>query len=131
MEQSFWGIIRQHKTLSIHYNHGKHYTCCWRYRPCRQFNFVRVNNKLNMTMHFRSSDLFLGLPYDIIVGALFLKTIADRCGLIPSTLGLNLADAHIYESHTSQVIKYISAETFKLPTLQGKYDAYSLSLIHI
>tara|TARA_R110002124_G_scaffold34777_3_gene113729 strand:+ start:1188 stop:1952 length:765 start_codon:yes stop_codon:yes gene_type:complete len=95
--------------------------CCY-----TQFNFVRVNNKLNMTMHFRSSDLFLGLPYDIIVGALFLKTIADKCGLIASTLGLNLADAHIYECHQPQVIEYISAETFDLSVLQGKYEDYNL-----
>ena len=87
---------------------------------------MRVNDKLNMTMHFRSSDLFLGLPYDIIVGALFLKTIADECNLTPSILGLNLADAHIYESHTSQVIEYNKANIYKLPTLQGKYENYSL-----
>jgi len=95
--------------------------CCY-----TQFNFVRVNDKLNMTMHFRSSDLFLGLPYDIIVGALFLKTIADECNLTPSILGLNLADAHIYESHTSQVIEYNKENIYKLPTLQGKYENYSL-----
>ena len=77
-------------------------------------------------MHFRSSDLFLGLPYDIIVGALFLKTIADECGLIPSTLGLNLADAHIYESHQAQVIEYNKADTYKLPSLDGSYNNYSL-----
>ena len=29
--------------------------CCY-----TQFNFVKQNNKLNMTMHFRSSDMFLG-----------------------------------------------------------------------
>lgn len=95
--------------------------CCY-----TQFNFVRSNDKLNMTMHFRSSDLFLGLPYDIIVGALFLKTIADKCELMPSILGLNLADAHIYQSHKKQVLEYILADTYNLPILQGKYDNYNL-----
>lgn len=91
--------------------------CCY-----TQFNFVRDNNKLNMVMHFRSSDLFLGLPYDIIVGALFLITIAKECGLSPSILGLNLADAHIYENHKEQVIAYNKKPVYLLPKLTKNYN---------
>lgn len=95
--------------------------CCY-----TQFNFVRSNDKLNMTMHFRSSDLFLGLPYDIIVGALFLITIAKKCNLQPNMLGLNLADAHIYENHQEQVIEYNKRPNYILPNLIGSYENYSL-----
>ena len=66
--------------------------CCY-----TQLNFVRINNKLNMSINFRSSDLFLGLPYDIIFAALFLHTIANECNLEANILGLNIADAHIYK----------------------------------
>jgi thymidylate synthase len=90
--------------------------CCY-----TQFNFVRDNNKLNMVMHFRSSDLFLGLPYDIIVGALFLIAIAKECNLQPSMLGLNLADAHIYENHKEQVIAYNEKIIYNLPELTEDY----------
>jgi len=96
--------------------------CCY-----TQFNFVRDNDKLNMAMHFRSSDMFLGLPYDIIVGALFLHTIAKDCNLIPNILGLNLADAHIYETHKEQVIEYNNLPMYVLPTLNGDYDNYTLN----
>jgi len=95
--------------------------CCY-----TQFNFVRINNNLNMTMNFRSSDMFLGLPYDVIVGALFLIEIAKKCNLIPSKLGLNLADAHIYQSHESQVIKYNKLPIYTLPKLEGDYNTYNL-----
>tara|TARA_R110001632_G_scaffold19413_3_gene58816 strand:- start:2339 stop:3100 length:762 start_codon:yes stop_codon:yes gene_type:complete len=95
--------------------------CCY-----TQFNFVRINNKLNMTMHFRSSDMFLGLPYDIIVGALFLIEIAKECNLEPSILGINLADAHIYETHKEQVKEYNRLPVYTLPDLVGNYKNYSL-----
>tara|TARA_R110000824_G_scaffold48714_3_gene137370 strand:+ start:201 stop:983 length:783 start_codon:yes stop_codon:yes gene_type:complete len=95
--------------------------CCY-----TQFNFVRIKNELNMTMHFRSSDLFLGLPYDIIVGALFLHTIADDCSLKPVSLGINIADAHIYESHKDQVIEYSNLPIYNLPVLHGDYNTYNI-----
>jgi thymidylate synthase len=96
--------------------------------PCcfTQFNFVRVNNKLNMSMNFRSSDLFLGLPYDIIVGALFLTTMAEQTNLLPNYLGINLIDAHIYKPHIKQTLQYCKNKIHKLPILQGKYESYSL-----
>lgn len=96
--------------------------------PCcfTQFNFVRINNKLNMTMAFRSSDLFLGLPYDIIVGALFLITISNKCNLQPHTLGINIADAHIYENHLNQVKKYCNNKMHPLPILFGDYNNYNI-----
>ena len=95
--------------------------CCY-----TQFNFVRINDKLNMTVHFRSSDMFLGLPYDIIVGALFLIEIAKECNLEPSMLGLNLADAHIYETHGEQIREYNNLPVYTLPELKGSYEDYSL-----
>lgn len=95
--------------------------CCY-----TQLNFVRNNNKLNLVMHFRSSDLFLGLPYDIIFGALFLIEISKQCNLIPSQLGLNLADAHIYINHIEQVNLYLESNTYELPQLKGNYNNYYL-----
>ena len=96
--------------------------CCY-----TQFNFVRTNNKLSMSMNFRSSDLFMGLPYDIIVGALFLIEIAKDCGLEPSMLGLNLADARVYENHSQQISKYNRDQVYTLPELVGSYDDYTLN----
>lgn len=96
--------------------------CCY-----TQMNFVRVNNKLNLSVHFRSSDLFLGLPYDIIIMALFLYTIAKECNLVPNLLGLNLADAHIYKNHIEQVNLYIENKIYDLPQLKGEYNNYYLN----
>jgi thymidylate synthase len=96
--------------------------------PCcfTHLNFVRTNDKLNLAVNFRSSDLFLGLPYDTIVAALFLITIAKECNLIPGMLGLNLMDAHLYNNHYSQALEYINNPTYNLPVLEGNYDSYNL-----
>ena len=95
--------------------------CCY-----TQLNFVRINNYLNMSINFRSSDLFLGLPYDIIFAALFLHTIANKCKLIPHKLGINIADAHIYECHKKNVKEYYNNVNYLLPKLIGNYNNYKL-----
>jgi thymidylate synthase len=95
--------------------------CCY-----TQINFVRVNNKLNMSISFRSSDLFLGLPYDIIFAALLLKTISLQCNLQEHILGINIADAHIYECHKKNVKEYYNNVNYVLPKLKGDYNNYTL-----
>jgi thymidylate synthase len=94
--------------------------------PCYTgFTFVRINNKLNMSIKFRSSDLFLGLPYDIIVAALMLHDVAKFCDLEPCLLGLQIDDAHIYENHIDQVNKYLNRPTHALPKLNDKNNEIS------
>ena len=95
--------------------------CCY-----TQLNFVRVGRHLNMSINFRSSDLFLGLPYDIIFAALFLHTIANECKLIPYELGVNIADAHVYQCHKDNVKEYYTSINYNLPKLLGDYNTYKL-----
>ena len=95
--------------------------CCYTH-----LTFVRIKDKLNLVISFRSSDLFLGLPYDIIFGTLLLYTIAKELSLIPDKLGINLADAHIYESHKDEVLEYIKSKIYNLPKLTGSYNDYKL-----
>ena len=90
--------------------------CCY-----TLLNFVVAGDGLNLVIHFRSSDLFLGLPYDIIFGALMLKTISEQTGLRSHRLALNLADAHVYACHHEQIVEYLNTETFNLPLLSGSY----------
>ena len=89
--------------------------------PCYTgFTFVRINNKLNMTMQFRSSDLFLGLPYDIIVGALLLHDVSKFCDIEVGLLGLQLDEPHIYENHIEPIRKYLDQPIYTLPKLNDK-----------
>lgn len=86
--------------------------------PCYTgFTFSRVGRHLNMTIQLRSSDMFLGLPYDVIVAALMLTDIASFNELIPNQLGLQITDAHVYHNHEKQVEEYLKTETHTLPYL--------------
>ena len=89
------------------------------------FTFVRIGSTLHMSMQFRSSDLFLGLPYDICLAALLLINVANFCDLMPGTLSLNLANAHIYENHTKQLQKYLDTKIYDLPI----YSCLSRNLV--
>ena len=89
--------------------------CCY-----TQLIYSRDNDKLNLQVTFRSSDLFLGLPYDVCVLSLFLISMAKKTGLKPDKLSLTLTDAHIYEEHKEQAIKYYHTPNYTLPKLDGK-----------
>lgn len=93
-------------------------------------NFVRINNVLNMNITFRSSDLFLGLPYDIIFGALLLIDTAIFTELKVGELGINISDAHIYGNHLSQVAEYLTRPVFKLPVFSNKFKEVKNKLIN-
>jgi len=89
--------------------------CCY-----TSFNFVRIGDVVNMTMNFRSSDTFLGLPYDFIVGSLLLYDVAGFCELKVGKIAFNLDNAHIYSNHIEQVRQYLAEETFALPSFRIK-----------
>jgi len=89
------------------------------------FTFVKTGGYLNMTMDFRSSDVFLGLPYDICVGALLLIDMAKFLNLKPYKLGIKIDDAHIYKNHTKQCGLYLKRDIYPLPALiEDKLDNY-------
>ena len=86
--------------------------------PCHslviQFN-VR-GNFLDMFCYNRSSDLFLGLPFNIASSSLFLMIIAKLTGLRAGKFHLTLGDCHIYKQHTQAVYEQLSRVPYKPPT---------------
>lgn len=89
--------------------------CCY-----TGITFVVTGNKLNMSMSFRSSDVFLGLPYDIIFAALLLRDMSAYSELDMGEIKLNLENAHIYENHKEQCYKYLSENCRPLPAMPSK-----------
>lgn len=75
---------------------------------------------LNASVSFRSSDTFLGLPYDFIVLAIIHKAIATESGLNVGTISYCLENAHVYVNHVDQVKEYLKLPIFDLP-----YDSFS------
>ncbi len=81
--------------------------------PCHMdYHFITNIEKreLSVVMHQRSADLFLGIPYNIGITALFLHIIASVTDFIPKEIVLNLDDCHIYHNHFDAVKKQLERE---------------------
>lgn len=68
--------------------------------PCpTQIVINIVNKRLHVTVLMRSSDLAVGLPYDVMTYALFLDAMATECRVENGYLSFCLAHAHLYTKH--------------------------------
>lgn len=68
--------------------------------PCPvMFTLSITDNRLNSTMLLRSSDVFVGLPYDVLGHALLMDAIAYELGVNLGIAQFSLAHAHLYEAH--------------------------------
>lgn len=65
----------------------------------------------------RSSDVFLGLPFNIFSYTVLTYIIAKKCNMIPGKLVYNGGDTHIYNTHTSQIHTQLNREPLTSPKL--------------
>lgn len=79
------------------------------------------DGKLSLIFNMRSSDVFLGLPFNLASYALLCHMLAQVCGLEVGELVWSGADVHIYKNHIEQVKtqieRYDNGEVYELPTL--------------
>lgn len=92
--------------------------------PCHiLYIFNKSSKGLSCHMTLRSSDLFLGLPFNIASTALLTQILAHTLHIPAHEVCLSICDAHIYEEHKQQVNKQIDSETYDLPKVIIKKDA--------
>jgi thymidylate synthase len=65
----------------------------------------------------RSSDLFLGLPFNIASTALFTMIIAYVMNMKVRDICISICDCHIYEEHLEQVKEQLNNEIYDAPQL--------------
>ena len=71
--------------------------------PCHcLFQFYVADKKLSCQLYQRSSDLFLGVPFNIASYSLFTMIIAQICGLQPGEFVWTGGDVHLYSNHLEQ-----------------------------
>jgi thymidylate synthase len=88
--------------------------------PCHWAFELYVNfsdNTLNMKLHQRSCDVFLGVPYNIAEYALLLTMISYVTGYEPGLLVHDMTNVHIYKDHVEQVKEQLERIPYELPAL--------------
>jgi thymidylate synthase len=86
--------------------------------PCHySFQFIIANNIVDIVVSMRSLDLFIGLPYDMVMYSSILSAFCNEFSLIPNEVIINAANAHVYESHINQAATYCGRKKNALPKL--------------
>jgi thymidylate synthase len=86
--------------------------------PCHLlYQFYVANGKLSSQLYIRSSDSFLGLPYNIASLALQTHMLAQQCDLIPHEIVVSIGDLHAYANHMEQIELQLTRSPKKLPQL--------------
>jgi len=88
--------------------------------PCHSITiqFYIQNEFIDMFCYNRSSDLFLGLPFNIASTSLLLFIIAKITKLTPRYVNISLGDVHVYGNHEKAVQEQITRMPFVFPTIE-------------
>jgi thymidylate synthase len=95
--------------------------------PCHKtYQFYVANGKLSLALYQRSADILLGVPFNIVNGALLTHIFAQQCGLEVGEFVWFGVDVHLYQNHVDQAELQLSRELKELPQLNIKRKADSL-----
>jgi len=87
--------------------------------PCHLlYQFYVENNKLSCQLYIRSSDVFLGLSYNVASVSLLINMLAQQCDLDLGEVIITTGDTHLYKNHIDQAKLQLTREVRKLPTLK-------------
>ena len=106
--------------------------------PCHCFWQVIVTDHpqthqkhVNLKINIRSSDVPVGLPYNIAQYALLTHLIANHLGYGVGVLNVSLGDTHIYADQMPLIDEQISREPLPLPTFTMKETSIGKSIFTV
>jgi|TARA_R110000751_G_scaffold5523_8_gene25139 thymidylate synthase len=89
--------------------------------PCHYtMQFYSVNNKLSLMFNMRSTDVALGLPYNIASYALLLHMVAQQVNMTPCEIVYSGGDVHIYKNHIDGLVEQLTRTPRPWPILELK-----------
>jgi thymidylate synthase len=92
--------------------------------PCTlSIQFFERFEKLEMTVTMRSSDVWLGLPYDVFTFTMLANKMAEQLGIELGGLTLHLGSSHLYEVDrvkAHEVLSMPRVETVRSPVIDAR-----------
>jgi thymidylate synthase len=89
--------------------------------PCHLlYQFYVAGGRLSAQLYIRSSDSFLGLPFNTASLATLVLMLAQQCDLEPGEIIVTTGDSHIYLNHLEQVREQLARVPRALPRLHLK-----------
>ena len=86
--------------------------------PCHLlYQFYVAEGRLSAQLYIRSSDSFLGLPFNMTSLAVLVMMLAQQTDLEPGEIVVTTGDSHLYVNHLEQVKEQLSREPRALPEL--------------
>ena len=86
--------------------------------PCHVlYQFYVEEDNLSVKMYQRSSDVFLGLPFNIASTSALLYLFAHLTNKKPDRVIITIGDTHIYTDHIDLIKEQIEKTPFELPKL--------------
>ena len=86
--------------------------------PCHLlYQFYVAGGRLSAQLYIRSSDSFLGLPFNMASLAVLVLMLAQQTDLDPGEIIVTTGDSHIYLNHLEQVRELLGREPRPLPEL--------------
>jgi thymidylate synthase len=87
--------------------------------PCHLlYQFYVANGKLSAMLYIRSSDAFLGLPFNIASVSLLVHMLCQQVGLEPGEVVVTMGDCHLYSNHAEQVETQLARQPKARPVLE-------------
>ncbi len=87
--------------------------------PCHtMFQFDVTKGKLRLQLYQRSSDVFLGLPFNIAQYALLLMMVAHLTGLEARELVISIGSAHLYKNQIEPAKEQLQRKPYPFPRLK-------------
>lgn len=88
-----------------------HFSCQFYVRQCGETRYLDCH----FTM--RSTDVFLGLPFNLFSYSVMTYIIALKCDMKPGKLVYSGGDVHIYNNHVQQVQEQLTRQSRPFPKL--------------
>lgn len=85
-----------------------------------------VRPRLDLLVHMRSADVFLGVPFNIASYGALLMMVAHVVGYEAGILTFTFGDVHLYENHVAQAKELIGRSGRPLPRLSFRRPVASI-----